>query len=364
MKWTVIQTGLIVGILLSCVWFSRGADTPIIVIGPYPQNTHLNSIIISWQTSLPTVQNEVHWGESLSLGNITVEKNLFSRTFHTVTLTGLTSATTYYYTVVSDGTISPSYTFQTASLQNDSIRFVAYGDCRGGWDNWSNTLLVAQAIEKTHPDFVLCTGDLVDNGKNAADWVEFFSASPFFHNSTLYPVLGNHENYSTLYFTYFSLPAHERWYSFNDGPVHFIGLDSNQRNAYRLVQNLWLIHDLRTRNEPFTIVFFHHPLYSSGEEHGNTTLLQKLWGPVFERYHVDIVFNGHDHDYEHSFINGVTYIVTGGGGAPLTNVGHSTWTIYSEKTFHYCLLVVNSTTLAFQAIKPNGLVFDAFSITK
>jgi hypothetical protein len=130
------------------------------------------------------------------------------------------------------------------------------------------------------------------------------------------------------------------------------------------VQTLWLLHELRTRSEPFAIVFFHHPLYSSGEEHGNTTLLQKLWAPVFEHFHVDIVFNGHDHDYERSLVNGVTYIVTGGGGAPLTNVGHSPWTIYSEKTFHYCYVSVNATSLEFQAIKPNGSVFDTFTITK
>jgi 3',5'-cyclic AMP phosphodiesterase CpdA len=364
MKWIVLQIGLIVGILFSSVFLCCGIDTLMTVIGPYPQDAQTDSITVCWQTSIPTIHNEVHWGESPSLGNITVEKNLFSRTFHTVTLTRLTSATLYYYTVFSDGTETPLYTFRTASPPTDTIQFVAYGDTRGGWDNWSNTLIVAQAIEKTHPDFVISTGDLVDNGKNATDWVDFFNASPFLHNSTFYPVLGNHENYSTLYFTYFSLPDHERWYSFNNGPVHFIGLDSNPRNAYRIVQNLWLFHDLRTRSEPFTIVFFHHPLYSSGEEHGNTTLLQKLWAPIFERFHVDVVFNGHDHDYERSFVNGVTYIVTGGGGAPLTDVGHSSWTVYSEKTFHYCVLTVDSTTLAFQAIKPDGQVFDTFSIPK
>jgi hypothetical protein len=245
-----------------------------------------------------------------------------------------------------------------------TIRFVAYGDTRGGWDNWDNTLLVANAIEHTHPAFVLNTGDLVDYGKDDDDWVDFFAASPFVHNSTLYPVLGNHENYSALYFTYFSLPGNERWYSFNNGPVHFIGLDSNPRNAYRIIQNLWLIRELRIRTQPFTVVFFHHPLFSSGEEHGNTTVLQKIWAPLFARYHVDIVFNGHDHDYERSIVNNVTYIVTGGGGAPLYNVGHSPWTVYSEKTYHFCLLTVTSSRLSFEAIKPDGTVFDSFLISK
>jgi hypothetical protein len=85
---------------------------------------------------------------------------------------------------------------------------------------------------------------------------------------------------------------------------------------------------------------------------------------VFERYHVDMVFNGHDHDYERSIVNNVTYIVTGGGGSPLYNNGHSPWTVYSEKTYHYCLLSVNSSTVTFEAKKPDGSVFDLFILTR
>lgn len=81
---------------------------------------------------------------------------------------------------------------------------------------------------------------------------------------------------------------------------------------------------------------------------------------MFERNHVDIVFNGHDHNYERSIINGVTYIVTGGGGSSLYDNGQSPWTIYSEKTHHFCFLTANETTLTFEAIKPDGLVFDSF----
>jgi len=331
------------------------------VIGPYTQRSQKNSIIVSWETKTQTTRNEVQWGLTVDLGNITVEKNLFVHTLHTVILEGLTASTQYYYKVISDDAESATYTFYTSFQKDDDMRFVVYGDSRGGWDNWMSTKIVGQAIEVKHPPFVINTGDLVDDGANASDWVDFFTASPFVHNSTLYPVLGNHENYSKLYFTYFSLPSHERWYSFDNGPVHFIGLDSNQRNAYRLVQLVWLVFDLRTNSQPFTIVFFHHPLYSSGH-HGNTTLLRMIWKPIFEHFAVDIVFNGHDHDYERSVVNGITYVVTGGGGAPLYDVGHSPWTMYSEKTNHYCLLTATSSLLKFEAIKPDGTVFDSFMI--
>jgi 3',5'-cyclic AMP phosphodiesterase CpdA len=306
-------------------------------------------------------QNEVQWGLTIDLGNIKVEKNLLAPTFHTVIVEGLTASTQYYYKVVSDEIESTTFTFCTSFQKDDEIQFVVYGDSRGGWDDWLSTKIVAQAIEAVHPPFVINTGDLVDDGINPDDWVDFFAASPFIHNSTLYPVLGNHEYYASWYFTYFSLPGHERWYCFDNGPVHFIGLDSNLRNAYRLIQLVWLVHDLRTNSQPFTIVFFHHPLYSSGN-HGNATLLRMVWKPILEHFGVDIVFNGHDHDYERSVINNITYVVTGGGGAPLYDVGHSPWTVYSEKTYHYCLLNVTSEQLTLQAIKPDGTLFDSFTI--
>jgi hypothetical protein len=386
MSHSFIKSAMIVGVILFCVGTSivvgmsqtfrqpEKIREPILsqnqiisqnssfIIGPYTQRSQKNSIIVSWETKTPTTRNEVQWGLTMDLGNITIEKNLLARTFHTVIVEGLTASTQYYYTVVSDEIESTTYTFCTSYQNDDEIQFVVYGDSRGEWDNWASTKIVAQAIEAVHPPFVISTGDLVDEGINPDGWVDFFNASPFTHNSTLYPVLGNHEYYARWYFTYFSLPGHERWYSFDNGPVHFIGLDSNLRNAYRLIQLVWLMHDLRTNSQPFTIVFFHHPLYSSGN-HGNATLLRMIWKPIFEHYRVDIIFNGHDHDYERSVINNITYVVTGGGGAPLYDVGHSSWTIYSEKTYHYCLLTVNSEQLTVQAIKPDGTLFDSFTIS-
>jgi 3',5'-cyclic AMP phosphodiesterase CpdA len=350
-----------------CLFFSGISINTIgasILIGPYSQHSELDSIIVSWQTETSTTQNEVHWGTSASLGNITEEKNMFPRTFHSVEIKGLQANQKYFYSVISDGIASPLYTFWTAFEPNETIRFVVYGDTRGGWDNWQNTLLVSQAIEKENPPVVLHTGDLVDNGKNADDWINFFSASPFIYNSTLYPVLGNHENYGHSYFTFFSLPFNERWYSFHNGPVHFIALDSNLRSRYRFTQFFWLLYELNQDKYPFTIVLFHHPPYSSGSEHGNSNWVQRFWVPVFEHFQVDIVFNGHDHDYERSIVQGITYVVTGGGGAPLYDVGQSPWTVYSEKTYHYCLLTVNSSTLIFEAKKPDGSVFDSFILTK
>jgi len=337
-----------------------------IVIGPYCQNQDLNSITILWETNIDTIKNEVHWGITPDCENITSEynkKNFFVKNLHQILLDGLSPSTKYYYKVISDDFESNVYFFYTTFKENETINFIVYGDNRGAWDNWQNATIIAKSIEEKNPCFVLNAGDLVDNGDYYDQWINFFSISSYIHNSTLYPILGNHESYGSWYFKYFILPDNERWYSFNNGPVHFVGLDSNPRNAFRLSQLIWLIKDLKSNTQTFTIVFFHHPVYSSGN-HGSTWYVRLLWKNIFEKFDVNIVFNGHDHCYERGKVNNINYIVTGGGGAPLYNVGANWWTIYSEKTYHYCYINVNQTQLDFNAVKPDGSVIDTFTINK
>ena len=210
--------------------YKEKRSTTSIVVGPYPQKSTINSIEILWETDTKTTRNEVHWGENPDLGNISSESliyDILGRTLHQVRLRGLRSSTKYYYKVISYDIESDIYSFYTVFDSNDSIRFIAYGDSRGVWDNWQHAEIVAQAIEEQQPYFVLHTGDLVKNGKNKSQWIDFFSISEFVHNSTLYPSLGNHEYHAFPYFQYFSLPGNELWYSFDNGPIHFIALDSS-----------------------------------------------------------------------------------------------------------------------------------------
>jgi hypothetical protein len=330
-----------------------------IIVGPYPQNPSNESIFIVWETSIASLNNSVHFGMTPVCDNIVYHN--FSNDFHEIELNGLSPSTKYYYKVRSENIESEIYLFYTTFEEDESVRFISYGDTRGVWDNWINAGIVADAIEKEQPYFVIHSGDIVNDGRILGQWIDFFDVSNFIHNSTLYPSLGNHENYGQPYFKYFLLPNNEHWYSFDSGPVHFIALDSNYRNSLRLSQLFWLIKDLILNNKPYTVVYFHHPPYSSGE-HGSTKILRWTWGFIFEILNVDIVFNGHDHCYERGKVGSVNYIVTGGGGAPPYDVGSSWWTVYSEKTFHYCLINASQEELYFEVKKPDGTIFDSFSI--
>ena len=129
----------------------------------------------------------------------------------------------------------------------------------------------------------------------------------------------------------------------------------------------WLKNDLAATDKPWKFVFYHQAIYSSGP-HGYESWAKakrELLAPIFEQNHVDVVFNGHDHDYERTRpITGVLYIVSGGGGASLYPVVPQSFSAYAESTYHTVLATVDSCTLKLQAIKPDGTVFDSTRLTK
>ena len=223
-----------------------------------------------------------------------------------------------------------------------------------------------KVIQQRKPGFVAIAGDLVQSGGEQRDWDEFWLHNAELAASTvILPALGNHDyfggprdlgKYETLdseravrkYLTYFDLPpndasneAHsERYYALEHGPVSLIVLDptdgfphrSDMDTNWRLrgdgdggvapdwqpgsPQYTWLEKELRhaQENSRFTFVMFHGAPYSSGvharlpgEKQGRDILsaqpLQALT-PLFIRYGVDAVFNGHDEMYEHSVVSG------------------------------------------------------------
>jgi predicted phosphodiesterase len=332
-----------------------------IIIGPIPQNTRMNSTYIIWQTDIKTLNNSVHYGLYPNCNDMIHINKLTD--FHKIKLDDLNPSTKYYYKVKSDEIESDIKSFHTSFEEDYSITFIVYGDTRGVWDNWKNASIVAKAINEEKPNFVIHTGDFVKDGRNISQWIDFFSISKYTHNTTIYPVLGNHEYYSDLYFKYFEIHDNGYWYSFDNGPIHFIGLDSNKKNIYNLNQIIWLYNDLKSNEKKYTIVFFHHPPYSSGA-HGSSYLIRLLWKPIFRIFNVDIIFNGHDHIYERGKVNNIYYIVTGGGGAPLYKTGDKWWTLNSEESYHYCLINADQNELFFQSKTPDGIVIDSFIIEK
>lgn len=159
------------------------------------------------------------------------------------------------------------------------------------------------------------------------------------HKGRTRPAVGNHEYRTSRaagYFEYFGEaagdPAKSGNYSFSLGDWHIVSLNSMcQLPVNGGSCNLksptvtWLKADLAANRRPCTLVYFHHPRFSSGS-HGNTPRMTGTWKAMFAEG-VDVVVNGHDHGYERfqpqrpdgtlDRVRGIRQFVVGTGGAAL-----------------------------------------------
>ncbi|MDH4157162.1 MAG: metallophosphoesterase [candidate division Zixibacteria bacterium] len=236
---------------------------------------------------------------------------------------------------------------------------VVYGDTR---TNHTIHERVVAAITPVQPAAVFHTGDLVEDGYNPKDWLMFNSiTAELLLTAEFFPALGNHEKQAQLYFDNFDLPNNEQWYSVDRHYVHFIILNTCVAIDAGSEQYRWLESDLAAIPDSirFVAVAFHHPPYSTGRHGAEGAYLQETLVPLFEKYGVDIVFSGHDHDYERSFCGGTYYIVTGGGGASLYDqVYEHPCSQQYLKIHHFCKLSVVSDTLTVKVYDIDGRLAD------
>lgn len=327
---------------------------------PYltPTSAPGRSVNISWNTSV-LESTQVAYGPTPALGDtIRVDG---ARNYHHVTLAGLLPNTEYHYRVLPGGSLKA---FRTFPERGDSCVFLVLGDTRT--DSMAHQSVIDRMVELPHR-FIIHCGDLVEDGNLDSLWQMFFSIEDTLLETTHFlPVLGNHESPYWPYDTLFSLPDSEEYYSTDYGNLHIVAL--NTETSLVGPQLSWLRQDLeRNRNNDridWTVVAFHRPPYSSGS-HGSQLDVREAWCHLFETYQVDLVFAGHDHDYERTVpINGVVYVVAGGGGAPLRGVVFNPWTAYAESTYQFCQVEIKDRYLRMRAVKPDGVVFDSLIIDK
>jgi hypothetical protein len=116
---------------------------------------------------------------------------------------------------------------------------------------------------------------------------------------------------------------------------------------------------------------FHRSPYSAGGEHGSDLTVRAAFSPVFERYGVQLVLSAHEHTYERTHPlresatgTAVTYIVAGGGGAPLYASGTAEWTAFASSRHHYVKGLATDCTITLSAIGLDGRAFDGTTIDR
>lgn len=190
---------------------------------------------------------------------------------------------------------------EPASSPGSDPVVLAGGDTRSGCT--AGALATAAILDRFPASVpILAVGDYVDSG-TTTQFADCFSQSWGRHKAQLRPVPGNHEyltSGATPYFEYFGSlagPAGQGYYSFDVGEWHIVALNSEINIAAGSAQEVWLKGDLIAHaSDLCTLAYWHEPRFSSGE-HGNNTFLSAIWQDLYDA-HVEIVLNGHDHDYE------------------------------------------------------------------
>lgn len=180
------------------------------------------------------------------------------------------------------------------------------------------------AVVERYPDAtVLVPGDLAYDSGTAAEFRDCYGPGWGRFKDRTRPAPGNHEFLTAgaaAYFDYFGAAAGQGgkgWYSFDLGAWHIVSLNSNCEIvgcAPASEQGTWLAADLAESKAKCKLAFWHHPRWSSGQ-HGSQPEVEQLWAAA-ARGGVDVVLNGHDHDYERfAEVDGVRQFVVGTGGA-------------------------------------------------
>jgi len=273
---------------------------------------------IQWRTSPAVVEGAVRvWAKATPAQKQTIPAThervedrflLNDRYCHrfTVHLTGLQPDTDYAYEVGDPkaDTWSAPRAFTTAPELGKPFTFITFGDTHKK-PVWGKML---QDATQRHPEakFYLIAGDLVDTGQYRDDWDLFFALSgDAFGNRPVIPTIGNHDAIDGLgagmYRTMFALPengpAHtpaEHAFTLRYGNVQFFILDSG---LGAIDQAEWLEKELAASTADWKIAMFHFPPYSVDEGYPD---IANLWGYLFDKYHLDLVLEGHVHYYMRS----------------------------------------------------------------
>jgi len=331
----------------------------ILIRRPYLQSVTAHSIIVAWETDKPGL-GAVVYGETDAYGSRVADPTLGTR--HAVTLTDLVPYTLYHYRVERMGApLSEDATFRTAAGPDQTrFTFVVFGDTRTQHQRHQT---VVERLLVLEPDFVIHTGDLVGDGRLAREWERFFEIErELMAHVPTFLVLGNHERDNPRYFDLFYLPGNERWYTFDYGNARFVCLqvDGNADFGPGSEQYVWLEETLAANTQPWLFVVFHVPAYTSVRV-GLEDAVRQALSPLFEQHGVDVVFNGHSHNYERNEVNGITYVVTGGGGAPLYAMQEREPTQAAfALAYHVVLVEIDGDQLKATAISSEGEVLDEF----
>ena len=322
-----------------------------------------------------------------------VKTDTDNRMVHKVSLNKLKPGTEYIYRVVNQPDLfSAQGTFKTAEKELNQFTFIQITDTQGSDEKdyklWKNTLI--KALE-TFPDarFLLHTGDMVDDGQKINQWDFFANAvKPQLMNIPIVPAVGNHDamnknktNTDAKNFTDRFNIAKEldtgapsgTVYSFDYGNAHVAVMNTECENESLKKQGEWLISDMAKTSKKWKIVALHRGPYGAVHD---SSKIRDAWTPVFDKLKIDLVLQGHDHNYVRSYpmknktkvknAMGTVYITANSGGAKFYPTKSRYWQLVDlqPEVQMFLAVTVSNSELSVKAYDINKVLIDTTILKK
>lgn len=242
-----------------------------------------------------------------------------------------------------------------------SVRFAVKGDWGyGGSDQAAVTRRMCAEARRAPLAFVLTTGDNFYRPDGVATADNFWRPERCLRALRVRwrAAWGNHDVAGGDTAT--ALASPRRWYAFRAGPARVIVLDGN--DAANPEQTAFLRRELAEAPEPARVVAFHQPIYTAGI-HPPAGDARRIWAPLLRAGGVDLALQGHNHADERLVADGVTYITTGGGGAPLYPCVRPARELRRcLSAFHFLVVDITPAAIAVRAVTPAGATLERVRI--
>jgi hypothetical protein len=353
---------------------SSAAAAPRLVNGPYLTGLSGEGVDVRFELDSPSSASVVVTPQGGAPARTIADE---SAPMHIVHVGGLAPATVHTYEVRIGGAPAGKGRFITAPRADSGapVTFLVYGDDRS--DETAHAALARQ-IASTPSDFLVNTGDIVADGGSLEDWQSFFQVEAgLLRDRAIFLSIGNHELYDDQAGANFA-----RYFGFREGGgatdqpygtmrwsgVRFFFLNG-MHDWQSGEERQWLERELgRADSEPglvWRIIVVHHGPWSSGPHGGNPKLLAAHLPELFVRHKVDLVLSGHDHIYERGTSEGVKYLVSGGGGAPLYPIAQRAPTAsMAETAYHFIEVVANANSMRIVTHRVDGAILETCGFEK
>jgi len=365
-------------LLVAALLAAAPAGAATLTRGPYLQLLTTYSVTVAWNTDVAAACSLTM--RPLDGSTTTISGD--TGTVCAIAVDGLVPGAQYGYVPNADGVPLRTESVFHADDPTAPFTMLVFGD---SGDAAPSQFAVRDRLLATPADVIVHTGDMIYPDGMATNFdPDFFTPyADLIRQLVLWPCLGNHDYVTAAgqpwrdaFYTPANNPAaSENYYSFDVGNAHVVVLDSNQNTAPGSAQYTFLDHDLGSTSAVWKFVVFHHTIYSSGITHGSNLVIRANLVPLFDAHGVDIVFNGHEHNYERTLPlqanqvvapgAGTVYVTTGGGGKGLYPLGPlSFFTAYAESVHHFVRVAVDGDTLTEEMIGNDGTVRDSMTLSK